>query len=949
MTLIRLGNHILILQRLFIAGLIALLFAPTPSFGQRRMMRSRRPNLGSGLQAATAGAAANGPTVPTQDPMIQLAPEGTTDNAVVQQVRQRLDKETASLNRQRQADGKDPLPEPTPKAPRAMIDMAHYGFHHVQSGPQRYLAMHVLIDNPTTEPLTIPRADISAKIDGEVKPLDDSGAGQHFSVAYGSVHHHLPNFQTPAQVNVPAQGVGGCWLVYAGLPMSSDVPKITVSVKAANRPIDVDLTESQRAVLHLDTETLGPRGCLKLVTIHGLLTSVNTQTLIETLERLAEQKVVRTIVRWSAESYVPEQQVMHWLVNSAAQMGSGQTVMEQFPSLPAQLREFHLVASPAGGFPNFEQYGQPASGSRWHRTLNEAVSAALKTAYLALPMAELMQEIEQGHPLTRAAALRHGAGRLDASHLPFLLQRLKDDDADLRTAAVRALSQFSDPSALEVLAALAKNSADPQSVAAIESLASSRYAAAHAKLLELTTQGDQDVQKHVMQVFARYPRPQWSEPIYKYVTESPHGLPIEGIRALMKVGHPQLVDLLERCLNSDDKALRELAFPVLSQRSDARSERLATDYALAELDQRPPDGAIYQFLYRTKLAAAIPKLIKHLESNQDKGQILNLLGQIGDESAGNAIAANYEKFKNHEKGTALNALHLLKHPKFRTLAGEALLSSDISQIQQATQGLMQAGDDDAVKLLIAALDKQTNDFGLNQICNALGNLGGADAKAALLKARESDQKDRQRHAITALMYLRQRSPGYQYIYQAQHHGNQKQWKEAVELFDLSLQIDPDLPEALAGRASIKQRLGQDDEAAKDFERAYELDPYNGLAISGAAIVRVQSGKLDEGLKILDRGRERYQNDPTFIYNSACVYSRAYEYFVKHEDAPDRGAKQEEFRKKAISELQLAMSRGFSDFNTLQDDPDFKPLKDDPEFKKLLGNRPAVPPMDDSDE
>ena len=178
--------------------LAALLFAPTPSFGQRRMMRMRRPNFQPGLQAATAGGAAtNGPTVPTQDPIIQLPPDGTTDNAVVQQVRQRLDKETASLNRQRQADKKEPLPEQKPDAPRTMIDMSHFGYNHGQGGQQqRYLALHLLIDNPAAEPLAIPRSDISVKIDGEARPLDDSGAGQQFSVAYGAMHHYLPNFQS---------------------------------------------------------------------------------------------------------------------------------------------------------------------------------------------------------------------------------------------------------------------------------------------------------------------------------------------------------------------------------------------------------------------------------------------------------------------------------------------------------------------------------------------------------------------------------------------------------------------------------------------------------------------------------------------------------------------------------------------------------------------------------
>ena len=672
------------------------------------------------------------------------------------------------------------------------------------------------------------------------------------------------------------------------------------------------------------------------------MNSVNLQSLIADLERHTEQKTVRFVLQFAEGAPAPDQQLSLWLVNSAAQLGAGRPVNDQYPSFPALVREFHFVQPAGNNFPNTDQYGRQMNGLRMHRTAAEAVAAALKTSFIALNPPELLAAIQEGSTLARAAALRHGAGKLNAGHLPTILRLIEDSDPDIQSAAVSALSNFGEPAALEALVRLARSKAEPLSTAAIESLASSRYSVAQNALLELLREDDPALKQQIMQVLARYPRPQWSDTIYAYVTDPKENLPIEGIRALLHVGHPKLVDVLEAGLKSSDQATRDLVFPILAVRNDVRSERLATEYALRQLEEQPPNGTVIQFLHRTKLAAAIPPLLKHLDTVPDKGSIINLLAQIGDESVGDVLVAKYEKLQTHDKSTALHALRILRHEKFRGLAGEAILTSDSSLISQATQGLIQDGSPEACRLLIAALEKQTNNYAMSNICNALANIGLPEARAALLKAREAENQQKKNYAINSLNYLRQRSPGYQYIWQAQSHSQQKHWKDALEYFDLALQLDPELPEAYAGRGNMKIRLGKSKEALKDFEKAYALDPYNSQATSGLAVLRVQDGKIDEGLKLIESNRERHQNDAAYLYNSACVYSQAMDQVGKKEDIADRDQRREEYRKKALSELQASIARGFADYDWIREDPDFKPLAEDAEFKKLAGNRPPVP-------
>jgi len=899
------------------------------------------------LKADVALKAVDGQPEPTPvvaENIVAAAPEGTIEAPLVEQVRKRLDQEFAALNRQRATEGKPPQAAPTAGTPRVMIDLAQYGMYHFQTGPSRFIALHLLVDNPTAEPLIISRGDITAKIDGEAKPLSDLPNGPQFSFSYGAHHQNLQNHTQIKEIKVPGQGVAAAWLIYPGLPMSSDVPPLAVTVLINGKLLEVDVTQSQRALLHLTMESLGPRDCLRVLTVRGMLNTVNVQSLVTTLEQLADQKVVRTVLQWTPDSIPPEQHLSQWLVQSAIQIGTGRPVNEQLPTLPATIREFHLVPIAGHNFPSMDNYGRMSGGQRMHTTLAEAVSAALKSAYLALPPAELVLEIQQGHPLARAAALRHGAARLSADGLAIVLPRMQDENPEIRIAAVRALSQFGDPAALTALVELAGTPSDPLSQVAVESLASSRFSSAQTQLLALLRRSEGEAKQQLMHVLARFPRPQWSDEIYAYVIDPRENLPLTGVQALLQVGHPRLIDVLETCLKSDKQEARDLAFPILAQRSDVRSERLATAYALAQLEKQPPDGTVVQFLHRTKLTQSLPLLLKHLDAAPDKATILNLLGQIGDESTAESVAGKYAQLQNNEKSIALNTLRMLRYPNFHDLAGEALLTNDGSMVAQATQGLMQDGGPAACQLLISALDQQTQQFAIAQICNALGNVGSPEARVALLKARESDNPHRKNPAISALQNLYQRSPGFQYIHQAQDPLRRKKWDEALEFFEMALQIDPELPEALAGRANVRQRQGKTAEAIKDFEKAYELDPYNHLAVPGLAIVRVQAGKIDDGLKILNNGRERYQHDPVFLYNSACVYAQAFDQMRQQKDLPADDKRPEEYRAKAISELQLAVTRGFADFDVARDDPDFKVLRDDAEFKKIVGNRPA--PADD---
>ena len=222
--------------------------------------------------------------------------------------------------------------------------------------------------------------------------------------------------------------------------------------------------------------------------------------------------------------------------------------------------------------------------------------------------------------------------------------------------------------------------------------------------------------------------------------------------------------------------------------------------------------------------------------------------------------------------------------------------------------------------------------------------------------------NKKNYATNALLQMRQRSPGFQYIFQAQQRlqtpvdkkdkdAKAAQEKEALEFYEMAIQLDPQLAEAYAGRGKVMLRQNKLSDAGKDFEKALELklEPEDSEVITGLALARVVDGKLDDAIKLVEDNREKHlktMKDGLYAYNAACVYSRACEYLDGHKDVPDRDKKREDYRQKSLADLAASIKQGFDDYDWMAEDPDFAALREDAEFKKILAAKPAQKPEGD---
>ncbi len=829
-------------------------------------------------------------------------------------------------------------PAAASSGPTVTVESLHlgsiYSYYNPPAG-SRFLAIQIKVTNHDSKPLAIRNQDLVLHCDGtDYKQRDPVGALHNSGFQVRGRMVAVAKMQPTAELQVAPDTSAEKWLVFGGLPPGNQVPPLVLRIAAGGATQKIDLNEAAKRQMKLTVERIGPRGCLALLTIAGELNTVNIGSLVSALESLVAQKVVRAVIRFDRSVPQLDSQILSWLQQGAFLAGRGENNNMQLPPFPAALRELHLARLPTHSAINLD--GASGDEPRIHARDAVAVRAALKSAIESLPRAELLAEIEKGNPLVRPAALADGGSRLTSEDLPLVLRFADGDDVRMQLAAITALRHFGEPAAIDKLLFFARRNVEPTVSAAIESLAASRYAVAHQALLDVLKKEHPASRRIIVRVLAKYPRPLWSDTIYSFISDPDPNVAVEALRALVETGHPRLLDLLKDALARGTPPVREEAFQLLSKRSDPQSEELALEYALQAMKQGAPNANVYELLGRTKDPRAIPLLLNELDRvTGNRSQIINVLAQIGDQSAADALAAKYPTFSDRDKAATLNALQTLKSQHFRRFAGEALMRGDTSLVSTAIMGLQNDGGPHAVQLLVNALDSSKNPTIWSYITNALANFGTTEAKVALNRARDADNPRKRKLALEALRQMAQRSPGYPAFLTARQSAQSERWDEAISRYTTAIELDPELSDAYSGRGHALLQVKKLAEAHKDFTKAVQLDPYSAEGVSGLGICLVMEGDVDGGTKTIEGSRAKLGDDFVFTYNAACVYGRAVEQTSKLPPSPEREKKSEAFRKKALSDLQLSVKLGFPDIDWMKKDADLESLHGLTEFKRIV--------------
>jgi len=875
-------------------------------------------------------------------PQSQVQSRGATPNAEAEDAKPPSVEEL--LKRLDDLEARSSAPTSRERGLAMILEDAHVASTNYY-GPEgiRYLSVQLVLINLTEQAISIPSQQIVLEEDGKRHTLAEAAdrlSPYRVQIGDGDRMFAAP----PEKLEVPPDGTVAVWLTYP-IDSAAAVPPMTLTIDWDKGAEKLDINAYERGVLGLRTERLGPKNCAALLTVAGELNTVNSATLADELDALTAAGVVRAVIAWGEAAPRPHDQVLGWLATGFSQDNGLQ--YSQLPQIPAAMTELHLVQPPDHESNPFETYSQTVP---MHRSADVAMLAALRTAFEVVSRDDLRAELAHGHRLSQAAALAHGGARLGKRELPLVLSACDHGDAFVRKQALTALGQFSDPEAIERLLIAAESSDEATMQAAVASLAGSRFPQAHAALREFLSGLDAPRTVAIVKVLARYPRAEWMDRIVAYYASPDPALKLAALRALVKLGHADIVELLATALASNEPDLRVEAYAQLSVRTDPRSEKLAGDYALQLIAESPPDETTLALLTRTRDRRAIPALMQHIDAeSHSREALVHLLLQIGDASVVPELLTRYPKFTPSEKGQFLEALLSMRSPEARGLALDVLKSGESELIDVAARILTSQPDRETVPRLVAALQQANSIEAWSAICNALARVGDSESREALLVARRSDDRQKRDFASSALSQIKSASPAFQYSYlagqtleeAAQLSGEQleESRRKAEKLLDLAISFDGEYAEAYARRGHLlllQQRLP---EARKDFNQAAKLDPFDPLAITGQAIVTVLQGDVEQGIQQIRTSADQFPGDPGFEYNAACVYGRAVESLQKNPTA-DSDKLRQEYQSSGLRHLKNSMLLGYPPVDFIQNDPDLAVFHDVPEYRELLEHPPS---------
>jgi HEAT repeat protein len=883
-----------------------------------------------------------------------------TTEDVLQTVLKRLDKVETELKRLK---GKNGI-KIDPADVRVVVGLSEpfLGSQYPGSTNEiRFFAVRATIINLTNDTIKVKPDQWTLTTNSLVRKIGEMPTQlSSMSFQYSNTSYRLSSLTTQSLEVTPGRNAV-TWLVFSNLPKGTNTPDIELKLDYAEKKSKtIDVVDYFAKQLDLDIERMGPRKALGLVTIGGELNTVSLGYLVSQMDELVDQKVARVVLRWKQGATKLDNNLLSWFRQVAAASGVNQVTNNMYPQIPSAISDFHLVDPTIKGVSSKRTSTSIRNGISYTTTTNgyrnvhvdvySAIQASLKTAYELVPRDELVVEIKSGHPLTRPAAIANGGGRLAAKDLHVLLELVADKDVQLQKAAIKALRHFGEPEAISTLMAHVRKNQEPLSSAAIESLAGSRYAAAHEALLGLLKQEEPTSRKTIVSVLGQYARPIWGDTLYGFVDDKDSGVRAEALEALVRVGHQNLFKLLKDALEGDDKALSTKALQHLVAREDSESESLALVWTLKYIEKSVPTSPMHQLLVRTKDQRAIDPLLKFLEKpGSHRSAVLNTLSQIGDQRVGKKMAELFTKLRNTEKRTVLSALHQQRSPAFYKIAPSALSSSDYGLVSTTCSLLQGEATPQAVELLKNALAKQTNTSRYSYICNALGTIGSMEARTVLQDAikKESDT-NRLNMLKSSLRNLFMRSPGMNYVRNGENYVKQNDLKKALMYLNIAVEVDPELPAARRARGNALLRLEKPTAeqlkmALEDYTKYVDYEKERSEGHTGLGLAQIRTGKLKAGIKTAEDQRKKFKTHNIYLYNMACIYSRAMESAKVDDKLENRDELVKTYTEYALRDLKASAEAGFTDYKWMKDDPDLKPLHGEAGFKAIIKKAPEEAP------
>ena len=778
------------------------------------------------------------------------------------------------------------------------------------------------------------------------------------------------------------------WVTFAVDQPSAVEPQMRLIWTIGDGDLEVDINHALRDLVDPSQVRIGPRGVLNVLTIHRTIDLLTVWILTEQLRALKADGVERVVVdaRLRQRVRLPSD-VTSWLA-SVHELRAGELRPRAFRvTAPFQFREFHVSG--------FRHQGNP-SENIIHTTREQAVAAALKSAYVRLPQQEAISGLQSPYPGVRRAALSGSIDRLTPPQLQRVLQLAGSTDVQRQRLVLEHLDCLPGPEPVRALRELLLEYLSHTDRETAPALTPENARIAAATLVRCIAPGvdeamatvwhaagnSDEVSATMIQEILRTKDHRWVRAtadfalkrlnrISKHHNHEPRSEPADtsenpvsgsvansdpesmlpDVLWFLHAHDPSFVDLArERLLDTTAPQSQDVLLAIVRQSETPEDKQLLATC----ISERLAEGTITSELLAG--IRAMPRsewtdrlLHLHLEKGNARyrrAPVLIAALRCASDDQLDRLCDDFLKFDRSARGLLLQQFMSMQHSRRLELFESAL---DIDETFSSVLRLIpQNATPEMLQLLLDRLEP------LWEKAESSGQLDGhltGRARLLLTQVGVFDHPEARRminlwrictlpamrdEATELISRSRGRSPvprKLQILWDRKAQPDHDH-ENALKSINSLIEQDPFFPDSYLFRASLFLRNDDVRKAMDDVLAADKLNPRDPTIESTIALARVRSGDMNRGIKDAESVLKRVPED---VQPERCwtLYNTACVYGRAIEQPGVSPDQRQLFLERAIELFAESVDTGFDDEHHVRNDPDLVTLHRHPDWNRLL--------------
>lgn len=730
--------------------------------------------------------------------------------------------------------------------------------------------------------------------------------------------------------------------------------------KASREVIRLNLNEAIRKLNRFEEKYLGVERELVVVSVRRPLDILATWVLCDDLKKISDQGIQRVVFTpLTSETPAVHAECMQFLaslVEEKTEDSQGPPTMIPLPKTAVKLKHVSLA--------DFSESSERVfRNSRTqvvhHRTLDDAVCAALTPIYRFVPVERAVADLRNPDGGVRRAAMAGAVDRLTAEQARAIIEQAQTGNSTVKSEIAAYLNLIPGEEAINAIKEMCLDEDERVAQVALRSLVKSRDNAAEAAMAEIWKAGatTPKLQSEVIQAISDYPDERWLPLVVDYVlvflrqAAQPDSatIPSKNVGGALRFLSAQNESRIEQAIRKDLLNIRNPTIQDMFVLHLLNLKVSGNDALIREcVTRRLREGQVSAAICTAAIKYRDPEWTDSLMGSfrlaaKDEGtasQFLNAALECASPEQLNEMAENPAEYSVPQQSALIQHLARVDHPRWRSLAAE-LLAKKERHWQLAIPLLSQDASEESLKILCdhaqayAAGLEGTRDAsvdGLQMYQTLLTHLSAfvhPECRRAINRLARDPNKYISEMAVSQRQRTFYTTAGFEYLRQESQLRREGKLKEAAESLKLCLEVDPVLPEAYVRVASEEMHAGRFSQAMDALRTADRLSPEDIETQSMIALVMVRLDDIAGGLAHADKVIAMSPKDWTSLYNGACTYARATE--SKLPSAEEKKA----YAEKAIELLRLTAELKFGDSEHMQKDPDLLSLHEHPEWPKMV--------------